>query len=105
MGGLGTIVGGAILGLGAASMSKTPSYGMSSQVHSSMTPSMPAAPEAPSTAADTPEDPSNNAQMEEEREKERQQAALRQPQAQEVFTSGLGAAGLADTAKKTLLGG
>lgn len=60
MGGLGTIVGGAILGLGAASMSKTPSYSMSSQVHSSMTPSMPAVPEAPSTAVDAPDDTAKN---------------------------------------------
>jgi hypothetical protein len=43
--------------------------------------------------------------MEEAREREKREAALRRRQAQEIFTSGLGAAGLAGTSKKTLLGG
>ena len=47
----------------------------------------------------------NNEQMEAEREKEKQAAALRQQQNAAILTSGLGAAGMATTQKKGLLGG
>lgn len=103
MGMAGAILGGAILGMGASSMKQTRSYSYASDVHSSMAGTRPAVPEAPETAA--ADGGQSNALMEAEREKERRQAAMRQRQAQEVFTGGLGAAGMADTAKKTLLGG
>lgn len=106
MGATGAILGGTLLGLGMAGMSKSSSYSTASEVHSTMVPSMPETPEAPVSVTETPEaDGQQNALMEAAREKERQAALLRQQQAQEVFTSGLGASGLADTSKKTLLGG
>lgn len=105
MGVMGSTLGGALLGIGMAGMSKKPSYSMASDVHSSMTPSKPETPEAPTPVETGPGDSTQNAGMEAEREKEKQQAAWRQQQAQEVFTSGLGATGLAETSKKSLLGG
>lgn len=106
MGTAGAIIGGTLLGLGAAGMSKQPSYGGAMQVHSTMTPSLPQTPEPPAAsvnASDTMD--RQNSLMEAERERERQQAALRKQRAQEIYTTGLGAAGTAETAKKTLLGG
>jgi hypothetical protein len=50
------------------------------------------------------DDNGTNPLMESERRKERQEAARRRQQGRELFTSGLGASGLAETAKKTLLG-
>ena len=108
MGVAGAVIGGALLGMGAASMSqKKANYSYASDVHSTMTPSKPTTPEPPSSIETNPDETSagSNALMEAEREKERQQAALRKQNAREVFTSGLGAAGMADTAKKSLLGG
>lgn len=104
MGTMGTLVGGALLGIGAGAMTKTPSYKTATEVHSSMTASVPDVPETP-TAVDGASGGTNNALMEEAREKELLQAALRRQQAQEVFTSGLGASGMASTDKKSLLGG
>ena len=106
MGATGAVLGGTLLGLGVAGMSKKQSYSMASEVHSTMVPSLPETPEAPASVAEKPEaDGQENALMEEAREKERQAALLRQQQAQEVFTSGLGASGMAETSRKTLLGG
>ena len=106
MGAMGTILGGAVLGLGAAAMSKKPAFSMPGEVHSSMAPTIPETPAAPAAQPSSPEaSATENVLMEAERERERQKALWRQQQAQEVFTSGLGAAGMADTAKKSLLGG
>lgn len=108
MGTAGYLIGGAVLGIGAASMNKMPSYGMPTEVASNMAPSMPEAPMAPNPAAAATGSDSGateNALMEAERARARQQALLRRQQSREVFTSGLGAAGLAETAKKSLLGG
>ena len=102
MGAAAPILGGALLGIGVSAMSKKPALGMPTQVHSTMAVQQPQTPEAPVSTDGTD---NGNQLMEAERERERQQAAWRKRQAQEVFTSGLGAAGLADTAKKTLLGG
>lgn len=101
------VLGGALLGLGAAMMgSKKPPSSPLPDVHASMTAQKPVVPEAPAAPAGA-KDPSvtDNALMEAERERERQEAARRRLQAQEIFTSGLGASGLAGTSKKTLLGG
>ncbi len=104
MGVAGAILGGTLLGFGASTMKKSSqSYSYASDVHSSMAAARPETPEAPAAAG--ADDGRSNALMEAEREKERQQAAMRQRQAREVFTGGLGAAGMAETAKKTLLGG
>lgn len=104
MGMAGAILGGTLLGFGASSMKKTSqSYSYAGDVHASMAAARPETPEAP--AAPGAENGQSNALMEAEREKERQRAAMRRRQAEEVFTGGLGAAGIADTAKKTLLGG
>ncbi len=108
---MGAVVGGALLGLGLmGSMGKNQgTIQLATDVHSSMVPSKPATPEAPVSAmAVTNRDDGTtaaNALMEAEREKERQRAVLRAQTAPEVFTSGLGATGLAATAKKNLLGG
>ena len=103
MGVLGGVLGGSLLGIGMSSMNKTklPSYSYPTDALSSAEAAKPVAPETPSSV----ESENSNALMEAEREKERQQAALRQQQAREVHTSGLGAAGMADTSKKSLLGG
>ncbi len=101
------VLGGALLGLGAAMMQrKQPEIPSAAGVHDAMAAARPDVPEAPAAPADAA-DPSatDNPLMEAERERERREAALRRLRAQEVFTSGLGAAGLAGTAKKTLLGG
>ncbi len=107
MGMAGAVLGGSLLGLGLSGLGKQPSFNLASDVHSTMTPNKPEVPEAPTTDAAGGDDGTarDNALMEAERNRERQQAALRKRQAQEVFTSGLGAAGVADTSKKTLLGG
>ncbi len=109
---MGMVVGGALLGLGlASSMGKnTGTLQLATEVHSSMAPSKPTTPEAPVSAMPVPAGDTSaamtaNALMEAERERERQKALLRSQQAPEVFTSGLGASGLAATAKKSLLGG
>lgn len=104
MGMLGGVLGGSLLGIGASSMSKPklPDYSYPTDVQTSMEASKPDVPESPASPENEGQ---GNALMEAEREKERQQAALRQQQAREVYTSGLGAAGMADTAKKSLLGG
>lgn len=99
---------GGALGVGAASlMSKKPSYSYAFDAHSNMAVEKPATPESPEPVEtkDGGAGTTGNAGMEAEREKERQQALLRRNQAQDIFTSGLGAGGLAQTAKKTLLGG
>ena len=109
MGTAGMLIGGGLLGVGAAALSsKKNKYGMTGDAHSTMMASYPTTPEAPTPdAAGTGADPSatDNARMEAEREKERQAALLRQQQAREVFTSGLGADGEAGTSRKSLLGG
>ncbi len=108
---MGAVVGGALLGLGLASgMNKGGgTLQLATDVHSGMAPSKPVTPEAPVSAMPVTAGDGTaltaNALMEAEREKERQKAVLRMQQAQEVFTSGLGASGLAETAKKSLLGG
>ncbi|MCC8189446.1 MAG: hypothetical protein LIP77_02250 [Planctomycetes bacterium] len=105
MGTAGVLLGGTLLGVGTAAMSKK-SFSLPSEVISTMAPSLPETPAAPAavesaSGASTTE----NALMEAERERERQLALWRRQQSQEVFTSGLGASGTADTAKKSLLGG
>lgn len=105
MGAVGAVLGGSLLGLGLSGLGKSPSYSLASDVHSTMVPSKPEAPEAPAQATPGAETAKDNALMEAERNKERQQAALRKQQAQEVFTSGLGASGMAATSMKSLLGG
>ena len=69
-------------------------------------------PSATAVAAQTPIDVkktesgvTNNAMMEAERDKEKQAALLRQQRNDVINTSGLGAAGVASTQKKSLLGG
>ena len=107
MGAMGAVIGGSLLGLGAASlMSKKSGHSTAAETHSNMAAVRPSVPEPP-VPAETGDDASTtqNALMEEAREKEKQAALLRQQQAREIFTSGLGAGGLAQTAKKTLLGG
>ena len=106
MGTAGLVLGATALGVGAAALGKKKNMSYASEVHSTMTPNKPETPEAPSTPTETTTGAStDNSLMEAERERERQRAALRQQQAQEIFTSGLGASGLAETSKKTLLGG
>jgi len=95
---------GSLLGLGSSGMSSknrdaVPAGGTAMAVP------RPAAPVVPESALTTDGGRTANPQMEAERERERQTAALRKQQAPEIFTSGLGASGLADTAKKSLLGG
>ena len=99
----GLLLGGGLLSIGASSMaSKKQSYAAS--FGSTAVAAAPEAPTAPNPTA-TDGSATENALMEAEREKERQAALLRRQQAPEVFTSGLGAGGLAQTARKTLLGG
>ncbi|MDR1745489.1 MAG: hypothetical protein LBS30_07035 [Planctomycetota bacterium] len=109
MGAVGAVLGGSLLGLGLSGLGskEAPSYSFASDVHSTMTPSKPATPEMPPLAAETsPVDAAkDNALMEAERDRERQQATLRRRLAREVFTSGLGAGGVANTSRKSLLGG
>lgn len=100
MGAMGGILGSAILGAGMASMSAKPSLSYGTDVSSEMEAEKPEAP-----IATDPDSDEKNALMEEEREKERKKAAWRKEQGKEVFTSGLGASGLAETNHKTLLGG
>lgn len=101
MGGIaGMLLGGALMGAGAAGMSK-PKINLDTSTLQSALPTVPEAPKPPEPDANG----SKNSGMEAEREKERQAALLRQRNAPEIFTSGLGAAGLAATAKKVLLGG
>ena len=105
MGVTAAIIGGGLLGLGASSlMSKKPSYSMPSTIQAAYAPSRPHAPELPESG-DAAGGTAGNELMEAERQKEKEAAILRQKQAQEIFTSGLGAAGSASTSKKTLLGG
>ncbi len=101
--------GGGLLGMSMAkSAAKKQMSSLTSQSGGGVTEvTRPETPEAP-ISSDTDSSATgstDNALMEEEREKERQAALLRQQQAREVFTSGLGASGLASTGKKTLLGG
>ncbi len=107
MGVAAAVIGGGLLGLGAAAkMSKKASYVPPSQAASTMAPGRPVAPAVPEASPEAA-DPSatQNERMEAERERERQAALFRQRQAQEVFTSGLGASGTATTGRKALLGG
>lgn len=98
-GAAGTLVGLSIGGAKSSSSSVMPT-----NAQNNMAQTLPKAPALPTTAgADA--SATQNAQMEAERERERQAALLRKQQAPEVFTSGLGAAGLAETSKKSLLGG
>ena len=99
------LVGSALLGVGASAlMSRQQSKQMASMNYQKMSPSMPDAPVMPVAQ---PEDGSvtANASMEAERERERNAALLRQLQAPEIVTSGLGAQGQATLSKKSLLGG
>ncbi len=102
------VIGGVMMGLGAAMMGRGNASAASSaaSAHASMAAAKPEVPAAP----DAPENPgasgvTDNAAMEAARERELQAAALRRAQAREIFTSGLGAGGMAGTSKKTLLGG
>lgn len=101
------VLGGLMLGLGAAmTAQKKPAASAAADAHASMAAQKPAVPEAPAAPEKPSEDgTTDNALMEQAREREQQAAARRRLQAQEIFTSGLGAAGLAGTTKKTLLGG
>lgn len=90
-----------LAGMGMASAQKKQASAASSAaaLQSVMAAEKPEAPGTPEASGD------GNALMEAARERERQAALLRQRQAPELFTSGLGAAGQATTAKKSLLGG
>lgn len=93
MGAIGTILAGGLLGAGSAARQAA---------------SSPASPV--STALPEPPPPAYGqadaeAAMAAAREKEAAAARLRRQQSQTIFTSGLGAAGLAATDKKQLLGG
>ncbi|MCD7897696.1 MAG: hypothetical protein LUG50_13650 [Planctomycetaceae bacterium] len=102
MGTLGSLTMGLLLG--SAANKKAPTLNLPTQVHTEMATEKPVVPEAPvDTAKADSGVTTDNELMEMERERQRQ--ALREKAAQEVFTSGLGAAGLAETSKKTLLGG
>ncbi|MCC8180610.1 MAG: hypothetical protein LIP23_06855 [Planctomycetes bacterium] len=99
----GSIIGGALLGLGASSLMKK--QGAAKLGSQTATPAAAPAPETPQIAPEPGTTDSGNELMEAERERERQAALIRKAQAQETFTSGLGAAGQAATVKKSLLGG
>ena len=108
MGSLAAPLLGGLLGVGAAALlgRKQKSGSESNYQSISYQPSQTAiAATTPIDVAKTEEGTTNNALMEEEREKERQAALLRQQRNQTILTSGLGAAGVANTQKKTLLGG
>lgn len=106
MGVAAAILGGGLLGLGAAALTaKKAEYAMPSEVHSNMIAGLPQAPATPDPLPAENPSVSENERMEAERERELQRALFRKQQAQEVFTSGLGAPGEAATLKKTLLGG
>ncbi len=103
MGAMGMVGVSSILNLGMGGMVKN-SSSSSSYGNSGMVTPRPSTPVVPETVA-ADDGRTANPQMETERDKERQAALLRSRQGQEIFTSGLGAAGLAGTSKKTLLGG
>lgn len=108
MGAIGSVLGSALMGVGMSAMgSGKASVSLGTDVNSAMKQSLPSVPEAPTATEVNPSDPSaqSNEQMEAEREKERQKAAWRREQARDVHTSGLGAGGLAETSRKSLLGG
>lgn len=106
MGMAAAILGGGLLGLGAAALTaRKTEYAMPTEVHSSMAAGLPQAPTTPEPQPTGNTSVTDNERMEAERERELQQALFRRQQAQEVFTSGLGAPGEAATLKKTLLGG
>ncbi len=100
------ILGGVMLGLGASMMGQKQQSAAAAAAHAAMAAAKPAVPETPAAPEGTG-DPSvtDNAAMEAARERERLDAARRRLAAQEIFTSGLGAGGLAGTVKKALLGG
>ena len=99
------IVGGALLGVGAtALMSKQQSKQMASMNYQKLAPAMPSSPVMPTMTADDA-GTTNNASMEAEREREKNAALMRQLQAPEIATSGLGAHGQATLNRKSLLGG
>ncbi len=102
------VLGSVMLGLGASMMGRKQQSAAAEAAgaHAAMAAAKPAVPEAPAAPEGTG-DPSvtDNAAMEAARERERLDAARRRLAAQEIFTSGLGAGGLAGTSKKTLLGG
>ncbi len=106
MGAMGVLTAQSLLGIGATvAMSKKAAAGASGGNRAAVAarPAVPAAPTA--VVGDVDGSRTQNPQMENERDKERQAALLRAQQAPEIFTSGLGAAGLAETGKKSLLGG
>lgn len=106
MGVVGSVLGGSLLGVGmSASGSGKSSFNYGTDVQTSMQSGKPAAPETPTESNLNDSSAQANMLMEEERDKERQKAAWRREQAREVFTSGLGATGLAETNRKSLLGG
>lgn len=100
MGAVVSVLGSAALGVGMSAMSNKQSYSYAADVSSEMTASQPETPTAEATGNAT-----DNALMEAERAKEKQRAAWRREQAKEIHTSGLGVEGLAQTNRKTLLGG
>lgn len=101
MGAIGSVLGGTLFGVGMSAMnSSKPSYTYGTDAHANMATEVPEVPTA--TDSDYKE---TNTLMEAGREKEKQKAAWRREQAKEVFTSGLGASGLAETNHKSLLGG
>lgn len=106
----GQILLGSALGLGAAALlgknQQNQSNSASSYNPIEYQPSETAvSAQTPIDVAQTETGATNNAQMEAERQKELQAAALRQQQNSGILTSGLGAAGVATTRKKGLLGG
>lgn len=106
MGAIGSVLGGALMGVGMSAGAAKPSFSYGADVNAGMEPTKPAVPEAPATEVNPRDETAQqNALMEAEREKERQKAAYRREQSKEVFTAGLGATGMAETARKTLLGG
>lgn len=108
MGGVGIGLLAAGLGIGAAALMNKGNKGIDSSSYQSVSyqPSQTAiSATTPIDVAKTETGTTNNAQMEAEREKERQAALLRQQKNNTILTSGLGATGMAATQKKTLLGG
>ena len=105
MGVTAAVIGGALLGVGASAlMSKQQAKQMPSMDYRKLQPNLPSAPVMPVMK---PEDSgvTDNASMEAEREREKNAALMRQLQAPEIATSGLGAHGQATLNKKSLLGG
>ncbi len=101
------VLGGVMLGLGASMVGQKQQQNNTDaavNAHAEMAAAKPAVPETPIPPEGNPS-ATDNAAMEDARERERLAAARRRLQAQEIFTSGLGADGLAGTTKKTLLGG